>query len=109
MLYETRKWASGEKQEFAIEYILDGKHHLYYPDFVVENEIIECKPKYAQQGPLFESKVKAANEWCKKRGFVYKVLDLPAISKEDLLKMHEKGEITLCEKTLRTINKNNCG
>jgi hypothetical protein len=38
---------SGEKKEYKIEYILDGKNRNYFPDFYLTDtkEIIEIKPK----------------------------------------------------------------
>lgn len=40
MMNEKRKFISGESSKFAIEYELQNKKHIYYPDFIVENEMI---------------------------------------------------------------------
>ena len=104
MMNEHRKWKSGECSEFAIPYYLNGKLHTYYPDFVVENEVIECKPAYAQKGEIFEAKRRAAVEWCNERGLSYIIIDPKPISKELLLELHNQCIITLTSKSLTTIS-----
>jgi hypothetical protein len=103
MMNEKGTWRSGESKDFAIEYELDGKTHIYYPDFIIDDKVIECKPLYAQKGKVFASKTEAAIKWCFERGMKYVVLDCPPISRENMLKFHNEGVILLTEKTLKTI------
>lgn len=93
------KWSS---EELIIRYIspIDGKVHRYFPDFVVtkinkegkrEKSLIEVKPAYQTQPPKKQSKItkkyinevktwgineakwKAANEYCKDRGWTFHI------------------------------------
>lgn len=104
MINENRKWISGELQIYAIQYFINGKEHTYYPDFIVENEVIEIKPKYAQKGEIFEAKKNAAIQWCNNKNMIYKVIDSPPIHKSKLLEMHNNGIISLTPKTFSICN-----
>ncbi len=93
-------WAS---EEFSIPYLspLDKRMHQYYPDFlikvqesngVIRDYVIEVKPKKQCKPPARKSKVtksyiyeskmyavnnakwRAAEEWCKDRRLIFKVI-----------------------------------
>jgi hypothetical protein len=94
------RWSS---ESIAIPYIkpTDGRLHKYYPDYWVEyinkdgvivREVMECKPKSQTHQPrkqrgtgrasLYESiqyavnaaKWSAAIDWCKQRGFIFRIV-----------------------------------
>lgn len=91
------RWSS---EEIVIPYffVLDKKIHKYYPDYWIEyknragdiiQEVIECKPLSQTRAPrgsrktnMYEQatyvknqcKWSAAEEWCKHRGFRFRVV-----------------------------------
>ena len=94
-----KKWSS---EELKIPYVLDGNPHTYYPDFLVQFEnkngvvqtwLVEVKPKRQTTPPtsgrgkkratlLAEAttynknlaKWNAAEAWCKRKGWEFKIL-----------------------------------
>ena len=69
---------SGELKKYKIQYISPlGQPANYYPDFVTENLIIECKPKRLWKTPLIKAKARAAWRFAKKLGKRYKLVDKP--------------------------------
>jgi TnsA endonuclease N terminal len=101
------RWSS---ESIAIPYIkpTDGRIHKYYPDYWIEyvnrdgkivREIIECKPRSQTRQPrkqrgtgktsIYESlqfavnsaKWAAAIEWCKQRGFEFRIVTEKSIFK----------------------------
>lgn len=106
--HTNEKIESGENSKWRVEYILNEKAHYYYPDYVIENRMIEIKPLYARKGEVFNLKVEAARKFCENNGMIFELQDPSPISKDKLLEMHNSKIIHLNPKTLRTINKSSC-
>lgn len=86
---KVKRWGS---ECMKIPYLwVDGSTHSYFPDYVVEMEsgeimLVEIKPYNQTHKPLNENcwgakeyaknmcKWKAAQEFCKKKGYTFKVL-----------------------------------
>ena len=87
MLYCDRsdsilEWSS---EAIHIPYISpkDDRWHTYYPDFFIKyidknrktvRSIIEIKPYYQKRWDINQAKWKAAEEYCKEKGYEFKVL-----------------------------------
>jgi len=83
MLYCDRspnifKWSS---EEVHIPYIApkDNKWHNYYPDFMVNTRdgriiLVEIKPYYQKSFKVNKAKWAAAEDYCKKHGYEFKVM-----------------------------------
>lgn len=71
------QWESGEKAKFSIPYISPmGINRNYFPDFIIGNNIYECKPKKLWNTPLVKAKVDAANKYCNDNGYNYFLIDI---------------------------------
>ncbi len=60
---------------------LDGKLAHYVPDFLIEyadgsQEIVEIKGKHLLTNKITKLKATAAQEWCKKRGIKYRLIEV---------------------------------
>lgn len=75
-----------------------GKDRTYRPDFLVNDKIlVEIKPKYLWNTKLVVLKKKAAEDFCKKIGYEYSLIDV--VPDASLLKeKYLNGEIKFVEK-----------
>ncbi len=86
-------------QKFRIPYKdYNGIDRTYQPDFLINKKIlVEVKPKNLWNTLIVKSKKKAAEKFCKKIGWKYKLVDIDPNSK--LLKeKYLNGEIKFVEK-----------
>lgn len=69
---------SAEQKRYKITYKnFLGTNRNYFADFVTANkQLIECKPKRLWNSVAVSAKKKAAQQWCKRSGFKYKLIDL---------------------------------
>jgi Zn-finger nucleic acid-binding protein len=93
------KWESCEKGKFAIEYVdVNDKKRNYFPDFLIENKyIVEIKPKKLWNSFNIKLKQKAAEKWCNKNGYVYKIRDIE-LNEDKILELYKKGDIKFMKK-----------
>lgn len=71
-----REWESGECEQYAIPYQMDGRRHIYYPDFIVGDTIYEIKPTCQMNDPKVLAKKAAAEALCERTGRQYVMLDV---------------------------------
>lgn len=69
---------SYKEQPFKINYILNGKKHIYTPDFLVERtdkkQVIEVKPEVKTKSPEFVIFYKCISKVLQKEGYEYMVV-----------------------------------
>lgn len=96
------KFKSAETKEYMVEYMLEGIERTYWPDFVVDGDIIEIKPSRLVNTKQNTAKFKAAKE---KYGTKFKILtenDFPVI--KDITDLVESGKIKLLKKYQKICN-----
>lgn len=85
-------WQTGEDPKFAIPYV-DKKYvtRNYFPDFFILDRkmLVECKPQSQHGQELVQIKKKAAQEFCRRKGYKYVTIDPTIISEEKLRKLHD--------------------
>jgi hypothetical protein len=94
------KWESAEKAKFKIEYINEkGEKKNYFPDFIVNNKfLIEIKPKELFNFPLMKLKTKFALDFCKKNGYIYKIIDPKSLTHKEIKELFLTGKIKFISK-----------
>lgn len=98
------QWQSLESKEFDIHYEMDGEKHVYHGDFLVNgNVFVEIKPKRLMNTKINVAKRKAALEFCRVRGFEYRMVDVKNISEDRLIGLFEDGQVTFIEKYSKRI------
>jgi hypothetical protein len=98
------------KKEYKIPYIDRlGKKRNYFPDFLVNKTLYECKPIKLWNTPNVSDKKKAAEKFCAERGLEYKFYDCNLDDfKSVLLSKYKNGEIiftTGCEEKFKNYHK----
>jgi hypothetical protein len=96
------KFKSAETKEYMVEYMLEGIERTYWPDFVVDGDIIEIKPARLVNTKQNNAKFTAAKE---KYGAKFKILtenDFPVI--KDITDLIESGKIKLLKKYQKICN-----
>jgi hypothetical protein len=90
-------WISADKKNLAIPYIdQNGKQRTYRADFLVENKwLIEIKPTKLMNTHTNRLKSSAAEEFCKRHGFEYRITDVQLLDPELLLKMCLNEDVRL--------------
>lgn len=92
----NRNWVSAE--DMCIPYSINGVDRTYRPDFRVNDEIIEIKPRQMQNTIENLLKRSAATAFCQKNGMRFRVVDINPITIEELWELHQNGTIKLLEK-----------
>ena len=89
-----------EKVKFEIKYKdYLGQERNYYPDYLINNKfLVEIKPKRLWNTPLIIAKKLAAEEFCKNKGFKYKLIDPKIIDLEIIRKKVDNKEINFFDK-----------
>lgn len=100
-------WRSAETNEFKIPYKdYAGQLRNYFPDFFIEpNTIVECKPKRLWTSPLVSAKTKAALKFCKKKGYIYDLVDPGIVEKVDILREIAAGAVTMDARYIERLDK----
>jgi hypothetical protein len=83
-----------ESAEFIkIPYInWQGTQRTYRPDFLVNGKLlVETKPTRLKSSIVVREKQKAAEKWCKAKGWDYILVDPPIITHEKIKKLHDDG------------------
>jgi hypothetical protein len=87
-------WQTGEQKKFSIQYTnYNGTIRNYYSDFIVENQMIECKPTSLWNSKAVQEKANAAIKFCKQHNMTYKLVDPERISKQNLESLYNNGDI----------------
>lgn len=94
------EYFSPESKRFYIEYIDKNKKRKYYPDFITDKYIFECKPKRFWKDTDVVRKMQAAKKFAAKTNKKYILVDYPVITEKIILKIKlglicftEKGQI----------------
>ena len=78
------------EQPEEISYVYVSKTHRYYPDFYVERasakELVEIKPASKVNDPDNKIKFLAGEEYCRKKGYLFRVVTDEQIREGSLLK-----------------------
>ena len=84
-------WESAE--HIKIPYInWQGVQRTYRPDFLVNrNLLVETKPTRLKSSITVRAKQKAAEEWCKLKGWSYLLVDPPIITSTQIKNLHNIG------------------
>lgn len=100
---DTAEICSAEAREYRVAYVdTVGKRRYYYPDFFVEQrlELIEIKPpnnwlSYQLDAP---AKMAAARIMCRRRGWKYKVVEIPSMPQHAVFCLRRQGLVKLTMK-----------
>lgn len=94
------KWNKMDEKQFAIKYIdWEEKTRNYFPDFLIENKyVVEIKPKKLWNTPNILAKKRAAERWCDKNGYTYKIVEPKIIEKSEIIDLYINGQIKFLEK-----------
>lgn len=72
----------------------EGKTRNYFPDFIINDEVmIEIKPAKLHKTPKVLAKMRAAEEYCKTTGMIYKLVDPVILSSDEIRKLYLDGYI----------------
>jgi hypothetical protein len=86
-------WESAESG-ISIPYSWEGKKRTYRADFLVGDKyLVEVKPKSLQKTSLNRCKRKAAEKFCKKKGWIYKMTCVSLLSLGTIQNMIEAGDV----------------
>lgn len=93
-------WENGEQNKYKVIYTdWDGVSRKYFPDFVINNNvIIEIKPKKLWESPKILAKKLAAEQHYKKLNFEYKIIDPEFLTKEQLVYLYNNKLIKFLSK-----------
>jgi hypothetical protein len=91
-------WKTPDKS-FKILYIdYAGKNRTYFPDFIIDNRVIEIKPLKLHNTPKILAKKKAAEDFCKSQNMTYELIDPIMLSKEEIKSLYISGQIKFLDK-----------
>lgn len=91
-------WEIPDKN-FKIPYIdYTGQSRTYFPDFIVDNKIIEIKPYKLHNTPKVLAKKKAAEDFCKSKNMNYELIDPILLSEEEIKLLYLSGQIKFLDK-----------
>lgn len=79
-------WRTAEAADLKIPYRdYKGEARIYFADFLVEDkELIEVKPQKLQSSLTVRKKQAAAKRFCKKRKYVYKLVDVAPLTEGEI-------------------------
>jgi hypothetical protein len=87
-------WFTGENKHYKITYVDPfGKQRNYFPDFIVENQIYEIKPKRLWSTPTILAKKKAAVVFAENLNMTYELVDPGKMCEKELDTLYECGRI----------------
>lgn len=95
---EQLDWKTPDK-DFKIPYIdYTGQTRTYFPDFIIDNRLIEIKPVKLHNTPKVIAKKEAAEKFCLSQNMVYELVDPPMLSEEEIKQLYINGQIKFLEK-----------
>lgn len=99
---ENLKWESAEQKKYKIPYIdYNGDDRNYFADFVIDNAIIEIKPKKLVESYQVQLKKEHAEKWCKEKKYAYMIVDdtqFDLLSSEEIQELRETNKIIFGDK-----------
>ena len=89
------KWRTAETRDLSIKYIdYKGVDRTYRADFFINEKILlEIKPIKLFNTPTNLLKKKAAINFCKSRGYKYRIVDIKLLSIEEIISLYKNKEI----------------
>ena len=76
-----------------------GTQRTYRPDFLVnKNLLVETKPTRLKSSITVRAKQKAAEEWCKTKGWNYILVDPPIITTAQIKTLHDNGQLKFTDR-----------
>jgi hypothetical protein len=98
-------WRQGDTKDYRIPYLFNGRKRTYFPDFIIEHKVIEIKPEFwKNNSEINDAKFEAANEWCKRNRYTYRVFtenDFDQLTLEEIKTLIAQGIITFRRGTKR--------
>jgi len=92
--------SSAERKEYAIKYIIDGIERNYFADYIVNNDtLVEIKPNKLQKLKDNIIKKQYAEDYCKKVGWKYIMIDCGIVKIHTILDEMIAGNIKLTNRT----------
>lgn len=97
---KNKQWRTGETKDLRIKYIdYKGDERTYVADFLVDNkELVEVKPEKLKSSLTVRLKQAAAQKFCKKKGFVYKIEDIQTLSMKDVRRLYDSDKIKFTDR-----------
>lgn len=94
------KWISAECSALKVGYVdQSGQPHNYFADFFLnENTLVEVKPIRLRSLKLVELKRKAAEQFCKEKGYKYLIDSCEILSEQELQNLYKKGLLKFTRK-----------
>jgi hypothetical protein len=87
-------WTTGEKQKISVPYVSPlGTERTYFPDFIIDNRVVEVKPKRLWTTHLVLAKSKAAIPYFAALGMTYELVDPGKIDDEVVDRLYETAMI----------------
>jgi len=96
-------WECAEVKKYSIPYEFNGQAKTYFPDFVVNQTIVEIKPRRLQQTPKTVAKKLAAEKYCLDRGLEYAIFDIEPMRREELNILIDVGTVVLTENSKKKV------
>lgn len=93
LLYE-----SAEQKKFRIPYIINGVSRTYMADFIVDDLMIEIKPKKLWASFGNSVKFEAAHEWCKNNNMKFIVIEPEKLSLEIIIYLYKSGDLKFIDR-----------
>ncbi len=92
-------WKNGESNEYRMTYEYQGKTSNYVADFILEDKyMIECKPKNLWGSDKVDAKRLAAEIFCREKGLIYKIREVPRITDYEVYDLYINGIMTWTER-----------
>jgi len=92
------KWTTCESVGIKINYKnYSGYDRTYTPDFIIDNKIIEIKPKRLINSPLVKLKTEAAKKYCLEHGYEYEIIDWPLMEIKTIINLEQNNVLKFTE------------
>lgn len=95
------KWQSAEQKRLSIPYVDHlGQSKTYRADFLLNDSIlVEVKPKALMDTAINQQKKVAAELFCSKKGYEYRMVDVKTIGYQELQSLCTSGAVKLSDPT----------
>lgn len=94
------EWKNAECDEYTIDYFdYEGNKKTYRADFLIANKyLVEIKPKNLWNSLLVNTKKLFAEEYCIKHNLIYKMREVPKLTKDEFYELYSSGKVKLTER-----------
>lgn len=89
---------SGENSKYIIKYKRYGVERTYRPDFIIDNTIVEIKPKKLQCKKSVKRKALAGRRFAKANNLTYIMIE-PTVNYSKIYTLWKNGKINILERT----------